>query len=236
MLADYLAFTGPADVAIGGPFQELVNSARAYAYADEAGIPWLDVCDHCPTAHPAGTYLTPGTGSVAPWYSAGNPDTARFLGVIGMDIEGGDSSTRQVTVSQSLSTGGAISAPYHGPRTLVLRGLAIASDDCGLQAGINWLQFTFADEGDPCLADSLVYYDCCPDSGSASAYRRQYREARITEGPEFLEMYHHMPSGIGACAVFELTFVAANPAEYAPSALLLTLDDDEPGDVIEDAA
>lgn len=218
MITDYLAFSPAADTAMDGPFTEMINSSRAYAYAEAAGIAWLNECDRCPDAHPTATYTTPAADD-APWYDPTNPDTERFLGVIGMDIEGADTSTRIVNVSQTLGSGGAIGPPYHGPRTLVVRAIAIAQDECALQAGMDWLQFTFADEVDPCTADSLNYYDCCTD-GDIADYRRQFRETRITEGPDFIEIHRSMPSG-GALAVFELTFVAGDPEEYTPAELLL---------------
>jgi hypothetical protein len=216
VIPDYLAFVEPTDVAINGPFKEMINSARAYAYARWAGIPWLVECDTCPGAHPAGTYSQPSAG--APWYNAAVPATEKFLGVIGLDVEGADNSTREVRVTPTLSTGGTIGPAYYGPRTLVVRALAIASDEHGLQLGVDWLQFSFTDDLDPCTADSLVYYDYCTDPVSGvqpKSAMRQFRGARITEGPEFLRMHRSMPSGIGACAEFEITYVTADPAEYA---------------------
>lgn len=215
MLTDWLAFSGAEDTAIDGPFTEVVNSARAYAYADAAGIAWLEECDHCAAAHPSGeTYLTPSTGSTAPWWN-GDPDRNKFLGVVGLGIEGADNSTRTAKVQSTLGNpGGSIGAPYYGPRTLVLRGLAVAVDDCGLQSGIAWLQMRQLDTGDPCAPPSLNYYECC--AGTMTNYRRQYRQARIIAGPEFLEMHRNMRSG-GACATFEMTIVTGDPIEYGPS-------------------
>ena len=218
MLPDYLALSAPSDTAISGPFLEMVNSARAYAYAERAGIPWLLDCGHCPGAHPVATYDTPSTGSVAPWYVGG--DSGQFLGVIGLDVQGADDSTRQVRVTPTLTTGGVIGPVYYGPRTLVVSGIAIASSEAGLQAGIRWMQYSFAENSsDPCVAYGLVYYDCCgapPTHNPEPNYRRQFRKARISEGPSFLRIYREMNSGVGALVEFEMSIVTADPFEYYP--------------------
>jgi len=237
VIPDYLAFIGATDYGFFGPFREMVNNVRAFAYADSAGIGWVQHCDECIVATPAGPFDTPGTGAVAPWYNASVPDSGRFLGVIGLEVEGADSSTRRVNVTQTLTTGGTIGPPYHGPRTIVLRAVAIALDECALQYGISWVQYHFADEFDPCTADSLMYYDCCfEDPAQYMTYLRQYRGVRITEGPEFLRVQRSLSTG-GAFAEFELTFVAADPQEYsAAGPTLLSVSSETPGEVVVDAA
>jgi hypothetical protein len=237
LIPDYLAFTAASDYAMAGPFSELINNVRAFEYAKHANLGWVQPCDYCLNANLTGPFLTPSTGAVAPWYNASVADSGRFLGVIGLEVEGADSSTRKVNVTQTLTTGGTIGPPYHGPRTIVVRAVAIALDECALQYGISWVQFHFADEFDPCTADSLVYFDCCfEDTALQSYYMRQFRGVRITEGPEFLRVQRSVSTG-GAFAEFELTFVAADPQEYnSAGPTLLAVDSQAPGEVVVDAA
>lgn len=234
MLLDYLALADTAG--IFSPVHEIVNSARAYAYADNAGITWLEQCNSCSTAHPPATYASPGTGSTAPWWFTGNTPATKFLGVIGLDITGADNSTRIANVSSTLSTGGVIGPAYYGPRTLVLRALAIASDEEGLQVGISWLQMTDVDEDiDPCVGQYLTYYEsCAADPVDQPNRRRMFAGARITAGPEFLEYHRNMSCG-GACATFEMTIVCADPTEYVPSGLPLLAMQWAPGEELVDA-
>lgn len=220
MIPDYFAFAAAADVGLVGTFNELVNSARAYGYAQNAGITWLQDCRECTRAYPAGSsYIRPSNAVWAPWYHPSIPYSDEFLGLIGLEVEGGDDSTRRANVTTTLTGGGTIGAPYYRPRTLVLRALAIATSDCGLQVGLDWMQFTEADEGDPCLPPTLVFYDCCfPSGASEPGQRRGLRQARITEGPEVLKIHRTMNADVGAVATVEFTLTCGDPTKYEPGA------------------
>lgn len=49
-----------------------------------------------------------------------------------------------------------------GPRTIVVRGLAVAADSCGLEVGLNWLRCQYETTLTECGTDYLWYLDCCP--------------------------------------------------------------------------
>jgi hypothetical protein len=148
-----------------GSFVELVNNTRAYAYARNMGICWLQECEDCPTTAQVlpggGKYRSPALDR-APWYDENNTDTWGFLGVIGLDVQGDVSATRSVTVQNAVTYGGVLGPPYFGPRTLVVRCLAVAVDDCALAAGLEWLNFFASTPTQPCIGDSLTFFDCCP--------------------------------------------------------------------------
>jgi hypothetical protein len=147
-----------------GDFTEIVNNTRAYAYADWAGICWLQDCNDCDVASivtPGYPYTSP-ISDPAPWYDANNPDSWGFLGVVGLDVQGADSSTRQADVKMSLSGVGIIGPTYLGPRTLVVRAIALATDDCALQYGLTWLRQQYGTAFDACAGDTLTFFDCCP--------------------------------------------------------------------------
>lgn len=147
-----------------GPHFEIVNSQRAWHYATEAGITWLKDCSVCPAIDSVveGTPYTTPAGDHAPWYDPNNPDTEGFFGVIGIDIIGAESSTRSATVVSATTGGGVIGPSYFGPRTMVVRGLAVAEDACSLAAGIDWLNLQYGQTVEECGGDALTYFDCCP--------------------------------------------------------------------------
>lgn len=230
----------------GDPFtginqQELINNARAQQYAVNAGICWLNECSECPGAN----LLLPGGGDFqspildpAPWYDVNNPDTWGFLGVIGLEVIGDESSTRNVQVNNALVQGGVIGPPYFSYRTLAVRGIAIAEDECALQAGLNWLEFRTANMQDPCVGDTLTFYDCCPCAcpefledpeadetcleDCIRPYLRHYNNVAITSGPTVIN--HPAMHSRGAMAEFEMILVAADPVKYsAPAAARITI-------------
>lgn len=143
---------------------EIVNNNRALAYADGV-LTWLNDCDFCPDLDPVlphGTYVSVAADP-APWYDPRQIDSAGFFGVIGLGMEGAEDSTRQANVSMALRGGGIIGRTYQGPRTIVLRAMAIADAECSLQYGLRWLneQFLFSER--PCFGDPLTFFECCPD-------------------------------------------------------------------------
>lgn len=191
MYAGWLAI-GPGNPLDDAPYVEIVNNARAYAYARNMGICWLQACEDCDAA----TMVTPG-GNVftspgldkAPWYDFNNPDTWGFLGVVGLDVQGDINSTRNVAVNNAVTTGGVLGPPYFGPRTLVLRCLAVAVDECSLTAGLEWLNFFAAQPSQPCLGDNLTFFDCCPCMC----------EDDTPTGPCWVDVYSELKDGPSKC-------------------------------------
>ena len=189
MYPGYLAIGSDNPFTLDATVVEIVNNQRAYAYASFAGICWLEQCDACPEASvivPGGPDFISPTLDPAPWYDLDDPDSWGFLGVVGLQITGAESSTRQATVTMGLTGGGIIGPTYMGPRTLVVRALAIATEECSLQWGLNWLRGQYNTEGDPCGGDQLTFFDCCPcicedDEGEG--------------GPCWVEDYSQLKSG-----------------------------------------
>lgn len=158
---------------------ELVNNERVQAYVNtwnqrvqqgaENGecIDWLQACDDC---EPATLVFTNGDGYTwpsldpAPWYDPAFPDTRRFFGVMGLDVSGVEDSTRSATVERSVAGGGQVSALRFGPREMVVRAVAVAADECALQAGLNWVRVQYAPDPElpACEDESLYFLDCCP--------------------------------------------------------------------------
>jgi hypothetical protein len=155
---------------VEGQYFELVNSQRAYAYAANAGICWLDneedfTCERMPwvLTNIFTTYTDPETDQ-APWYNDDDPDSTDFLGVVGIDVTGDRNSTRTATVTQAMTGGGHIARNYYPAKSFVVRTLLVAKSDAGLQYGINWLrgQTLGTHEGLDCDNDVLTFLDTCP--------------------------------------------------------------------------
>ena len=168
-----------------GMFLEVINNPRAFAYAANACIRWLHDCNNCDNVVktlPGSPYVSPKFDP-APWYDPDDPDSEGFLGLIGLDVEGEESSTRQTSVKMGLNGIGIIGPSYMAPRTLVVRALAIATDECSLQYGLTWLRAQYRNMHNPCGGDTLTFYDCCPcmcedDSEQMDCWAETYRELR----------------------------------------------------------
>lgn len=187
MYAGWMIIGGQDPVGTPGSYTEIINNARAYAYADWAGICWLLDCNDCATAavvQPGYPYVSP-IADTAPWYEEGNADSYGFLGVIGLDVQGAEDSTRQASVTMGTSGSGVIGRTYMGPREMVVRALMIATDECSLQYGIQWLrgQYTAQVNANPCGGDVLTFFDCCPctcgdDSPGDTCWANDYFELK----------------------------------------------------------
>jgi hypothetical protein len=159
----YFGYFGIGSMDIGGtPVVELVNSDRAFTYGE--GLQWLSACDDCDNLE----YLFGDTGydtvagDPAPWYDADNADSESFLGVVGLEASGIDDSTSTATTYQAAGVGGIAGALRFNTRTVVIRALAIAKNECGLGYGLSWLRNLYSLELDPCSGDGFYFLDCCP--------------------------------------------------------------------------
>jgi len=187
----------------GNPDQatEIVNNPRALTYAAQAGISWLADCDGCEalTLVMAGAPFVNPWDDPAPWYDPNDPDSFGFLGVVGLDVEGAVSSTRQTSVQMGLGGVGVVGPSYMGPRTLVVRAIAIATDDCSLQYGLAWLRDSYHAPTDPCGGDTLTFFDCCPcicETGDMPPDCWATNYAELRDGP-FCAAGHWWPKTYG---------------------------------------
>lgn len=158
---------GLHDPAEGRYTHEIINTNRAITYVNaEGALPWLLECGVCPDINPVlpdGIYGTVKMDP-APWYSPRKIDSGGFYGVIGLELEGIDDSTRKANVRTALRGGGVIGATYLEARTIVARAIAVAADEPSLSYGLRWLSEQFIDDADPCQGDILTFFETCPDA------------------------------------------------------------------------
>lgn len=202
MIADYL------DLACG----EIVNSARASAYAQAACL--LDGCEPCPGLA-AAVRDDPYVGPVqdpAPWFDPSLPESAGFLGVMGLSVAGFSASPRARTPVQLVGDGAALGVARRTHREITYTVLLLALDECALSYGLEWLSAAL--QGGPCAGacagDEVGVYACCPTGDGTRELRHLYGVG-LLEGPQITNATF-FPDGIIAEAAF--TLAAAVPWIY----------------------
>jgi hypothetical protein len=181
-------------LAVGG--NEVVNSARAYGYAQTSDCPatWLEdpECDTISDAEEHGIAYTYDEISKAPWYDPDDPDvTGRFLGLYGVEIAGLSDSTRQATVTQKSGDGAVTSGYRHGPREVRVRGWLTAKGGDALEAGMTWLRNVLEPNacgihGGACgEADSAFFVDCPPRRRDHTYYTDWGLQTNLITNPSF---------------------------------------------------
>jgi len=155
---------------------ELINTMRVQRYVENWNrkvrqngeddcLSFMENCDDCDSAE---FLFTDGEGyflpeiDPAPWYDPTIRDSDKFFGVMGLEVQGAEDSTRTASVEASVEGGGAISRLRFGPREIIVRGLAVAADSCGMEVGLNWMRCQYEIEIEECGKDYLWFLDCCP--------------------------------------------------------------------------
>lgn len=172
---------------------ELVNKARTGAYIRRF-LPGIDVrckdADYLHVALQDAAYTTPAADA-APWYRASNAATAKFYGLFPATVEGGEDSTREVTVTEQAGDGAIQSLARHGSRELRFRVHLFALDEEGMEAGIVWLR-SVLDNYDcggknNCDGEDLFFYAANPSSPTtATALANADRLLRVMHRTETL--------------------------------------------------
>jgi len=184
MLADYMDLAGT----------EIVNSARAAAYARARGVPVQ--CDPCPgIAAAVGDmpYLDPVTDD-APWYDPAVPESAGVLGVLGLDVAGFSAGTAS-REPVPLVGGGAVLGPVQrSHREIGYTVLLIADSDCAVSYGLEWLSTALRGSACPsCSGDEMCVFSCCPTDGEREL--RHLYDVGLLDGPQVTEQ-QRLSSGI----------------------------------------
>lgn len=202
---------------------EIINTHRAAAYARTAGLPWVAPCEDCDSIATGTNYVSPLKDTAKPpWWGSGSDDAKNFLGVVGVSFDNADDSTRKTPTTEGISDGGYVGALRYTMRTLTVRAVAIAGDDCSLGYGLAWLRSM--DSNATCSASTIGVYECCPHLSAAdcatpecvaacvTARQRSYRNARVTTGPTVLRRTEM--GAMGAMAEIEFIITAGDPYIY----------------------
>jgi hypothetical protein len=213
--------------------RELLNNNRLDVYADTL-VRTLNVraCDTCETLDT--TYVDPVTDP-APWYSAADPLSADFVGVLPLTIEGLEGDVRQAQTVERHGDGGYVSRVRRPIREVRFTALLIANSEPGLEYGMDWLRGTlnaglrgpvfgapaaftapdFIDINSKCSDDKrdLVFYEACPQ-GTATEDKmyRVLRSAACVDGPNVLLKY---ATSSGFMYRVEWTMASGDPFVYS---------------------
>lgn len=211
---------------------ELVNTARAAAYAANLGLPLVE-CDSCASVWaaagslPAAGYDTPQVDS-APWYDPAVPESARFCGFVGLEMTGtakGTGTRSPVALPGDGSVPGRLRRAH---REITVRAYGLALDQAALSYGLAWLAHALLGSstcgGASCSGDTATLYAACPDCTNTAVpcglyERRTLYDVGLVEGParvgldRFQQGCTGEPDG-GVGAEVDFTLVAGKPWFY----------------------
>jgi hypothetical protein len=191
---------------------EIINSARAAVYAGKHCL--LEGCEPCPGLAEAindQPYVDP-VADPAPWYDPAVPESASFLGVMGLSAAGFSQSTLARTAVQLVGDGAALGVARRSHREITYTVLLLVLEECALAYALEWLASAL--RGAPCEGscggDELGAFACCPTGDGTRELRHLYGVGLMT-GPQITSV-RYLPEGIIAEATF--TLAAAVPWIY----------------------
>lgn len=137
---------------------ELVNRSRLNAYALGTGLVRDCDCDCQDTAmalgdSPYGRIET----DTAPWYDPNIIASTEFFGLMPLNVQGLDDSTRSLVTVEGVGDGGAVAGQRRRSRDIRIHGLLVAATERGLDYGKRWLDLAL----DGC-GDDLCFFSACP--------------------------------------------------------------------------
>lgn len=198
-LTDYLALGGV----------EIVNHVRLAQYLTSVGSPLDSVANCvCPTLTPEMLgdldYTTPEADG-APWYDPDVPDSAKFIGLMVLTVDGLDEYPVRRSVTNAITGGGVIGPARAIPRTITVTGILLGVTCCAVEYGLHWLSEALTGcVGQSCSGDCMTLYACCPDEEMTEEcfneqHRRTLRNVALVEGPRVIERQGN-GCGSGTCA------------------------------------
>jgi hypothetical protein len=162
----YLAFAGT----------EIVNSARAAAYARSLGITSVN-CGDCAT-FPRAVGDTPYTSpdlDDAPWWDPSEVASKGFAGFLGLDITGFGKNVGGRGLVALTENGAALHPFRRTHREVQVNVLAIAQSQASLSYGFTWLASALRGRlcAPGCEGDTICFFTACPtcdppDTGSSA--------------------------------------------------------------------
>jgi hypothetical protein len=213
--------------------RELFNNNRLDAYANTL-VRTLNVraCDTCDSLDD--DYEDP-VSDPAPWYSASDPLSADFVGLLPLDVEGLEGDMREALATQRHGDGGYISRVRRPIREVRVTALLIANSNAGLEYGMDWLRGTlnagnrgpvygapaafeapdFIDINAQCSDDrrDLTFYEACPvGSATEAKMYRTLRRATCVDAPTPLQKIERSS---GYMYRVEFTFSSGDPFVYS---------------------
>jgi hypothetical protein len=216
---------------------EIVNAARAEAYAKAAGVGWFRPVYFADDLGPVlGEVYNSPMQDDAPWTDVDFLDSYDFLGAYPLSITGVEDSTATAAVVESTLDGGVVGRPRRSTRTMVFQLALMGTSECAVEYGLRWLKMALS--GGPCTGSAdytcqgqtLCYLSCEPcidwlncvgaDPGECLfKYQRSMHKVAAISGPT-VQSKHTMSDG-GVTWVVGFTLVAGSPYEYGKQVRLV---------------
>lgn len=195
---------------------EIVNVSRVAAYSGQLGT----LCNCVELARGLGDapYTRPELDP-APWYDPSIPESARFYGLMGMEIVGADTGTLTYQWTELISDGGVPGAGRRASKEVQVKAVAAAGDKAAMSYGMGWLTSALRGSAcrEECFGDGLCLLAACPirpdgdtrwdpERGSTAApgvdqLLRTAYNTTLLEAPEVTSR-----STLGGLVVYEVEF------------------------------
>lgn len=196
--------------------QEIINSARAAAYAAAVGLAVeCPPCDDLAVAVGDNFYTSPAEDD-APWYDPTQPESAQFLGVLGLGVTGLGSSPVSRTPVPLIGDGSALGPLRSTQREMAFTVGLIVQSDGALSYALGWLSTALrggACTSAACNGDTLCMFVCCPgdlagDGPIGDAELRHLYDVGLLEGPTLGDVKEFNGARV---ATVTFTLVAGKP-------------------------
>lgn len=213
---------------------EVLNVARTSAYVQQF-LPRLNINVRCQTSDALRDALgevpyTDPAADFAPWYDENHPILADFYGIFPGKVSGSMDGTRTITITEQAGDGATHSSPRYASGELRWTGLALASNDEALDAGMAWLRDVLG--GDNCI-DTLglsclgrtaeIFAAMMPGETPVTAQRlrREYLKVELVEGPKVIKEF---PNRNASAVQVEFVLSTGKPWRFTPAEPQAVLD------------
>lgn len=159
---------------------EIINTTRTEAYAEALGMHWVkNVSPDGRSSDALGallgeTYSHPALDT-APWYDPDSPESGEFAGLIPLDVDGLDDSTRSSDVFEYTTDGGNPGTLRHSTKPVVYSVALIGASECAVEYGFRWLKRALTRRNCTpgttvsCRGEALYFARCMPVGGPAGS-------------------------------------------------------------------
>ena len=203
---------------------EVVNSARAVAYARAAG---LEIgCEPCDTtAEALGDDPYEMVDEDAPWWDPNQPQSRGVLGVFGMDVAGFSGNPISRTPTALIGDGSVLGPLRRTHREIAWTVAIITTGECELAYALEWLAValqgsTCQGASGTCSGDEICVLSCCPGqypltpgSVTGDAEIRRLYDTGLLAGPAVTEK-QYLQDGRFIWTTVTFTLAAAKPWIY----------------------
>lgn len=199
--------------------REMFNVARTVRLARARGVSTVRIPDRYVNAIVDSGWLegSPAYGdpadfediTQAPWYDAGVPESADFLGFVPMSMAGLEVSSLERTTQEYITDGGKSGAARYGTLPIVVNVVLIAASEAGALYGKRWLDRLVAQSGSEGACSGAVMEYLPHASPDAPLVHR--RDVSLTRGSSVTR------KKVGSCSAtwfVTFTLTADDPFEY----------------------